>query len=92
MREEVLRVIDDILRPLIEADGGHIELVQLEGDSVVIRLTGACAGCPCAPYTTLRVIEPALKKVAGPNVRVRFERLPSRPAIAVGSQPEANKA
>jgi Fe-S cluster biogenesis protein NfuA len=51
MREEVQAVIDEI-RPRLQADGGDIELVDVEEDGVVkVRLRGACAGCPGAQMT-----------------------------------------
>ena len=51
MREEVQAVIDEI-RPRLQADGGDIELVDVEEDGVVkVRLKGACAGCPGAQMT-----------------------------------------
>ena len=64
-------IIDDLIRPLVEADGGQIELVEVEDSTVVIRLSGTCAGCPGQPYTLERVIEPALRRVLGDEVSVR---------------------
>lgn len=77
MLEKAARVISEVLRPLIEADGGSIELVSATDVEVVVRLYGACAGCPGAPYTTSQVIEPAIKRGLGPDVRVRIERAPA---------------
>jgi Fe-S cluster biogenesis protein NfuA len=51
MREQVQAVIDEI-RPRLQADGGDIELVDVEEGGVVkVRLRGACAGCPGAQMT-----------------------------------------
>jgi len=51
MREKVEAVIDEI-RPSLQADGGDIELVDVEEGGVVkVRLKGACAGCPGAQMT-----------------------------------------
>jgi Fe-S cluster biogenesis protein NfuA len=52
MREQVANVIDEI-RPSLQADGGDIELVDVEEDGgvVKVRLKGACAGCPGAQMT-----------------------------------------
>jgi len=51
MREQVQAVIDEI-RPRLQADGGDIELVDVEEGGVVkVRLQGACAGCPGAQMT-----------------------------------------
>lgn len=79
MLEKAERVLADVLRPLIEADGGAIELVSATQAEVVVRLLGACAGCPGAPYTTAQVVEPVLRRELGAEIRVRIERAPSAP-------------
>ena len=51
MRERVQAIIEEI-RPRLQADGGDIELVDVEEGGVVkVRLKGACAGCPGAQMT-----------------------------------------
>lgn len=69
-RDEVESVIEQHLRPLVEADGGTIELVELEGKRVVLRLEGTCAGCPGKPFTLAGVLEPALRRVLGEDAEV----------------------
>jgi len=62
MREKVQAVIDEI-RPRLQADGGDIELVEVDDDGVVkVRLKGACAGCPGAQMTLKMGIERHLKE------------------------------
>jgi Fe-S cluster biogenesis protein NfuA len=61
MRERVQEVIDEI-RPMLQADGGDVELVEVSEDGVVkVRLTGACGGCPMSQMTLSRGIENRLK-------------------------------
>jgi Fe-S cluster biogenesis protein NfuA len=61
MRERVQEVIDEI-RPMLQADGGDVELVEVSADGVVkVRLTGACGGCPMSQMTLSRGIESRLK-------------------------------
>ena len=51
MQEQVARVIEQ-LRPVIQADGGDLELVQVSDDGVVtLRLKGSCTGCGSATET-----------------------------------------
>ena len=50
------------LRPFLQADGGDIELLELEGNSVLVRLTGVCAGCPSAHMTLHLGVEAALRE------------------------------
>jgi len=60
MREKVEKIIADI-RPLLQADGGDVELVDVEDGVVKVRLKGACHGCPGALYTLKNGIEQRLK-------------------------------
>jgi Fe-S cluster biogenesis protein NfuA len=53
MRDQVAQVIEK-LRPVIQADGGDLELLSVSDDGVVtLRLRGSCTGCDSAA-TTLR--------------------------------------
>lgn len=61
MKERVEKVIDRI-RPVLQADGGNIELVDVVDGVVQVRLKGACAGCPGAQMTLKMGVEKALKE------------------------------
>ncbi len=68
MREEVSKVLDQV-RPSLQADGGDVELVDVTDDGVVmVKLKGACAGCPMSQMTLKMGIESALKQ-AVPQVK-----------------------
>ena len=68
MKDKVLEVIERV-RPLLQRDGGDIELVDVNEDCVVlVRLKGACQGCPGATMTIKAVIENLLVKEV-PEVR-----------------------
>ncbi len=62
--------MDEVLGPLIAADGGQIELVGFAENRLRVRLRGTCAGCPGRPYTLARIVEPVAKKWLGEDVRV----------------------
>jgi Fe-S cluster biogenesis protein NfuA len=49
------------IRPQIQADGGDIELVAVEGDTVKVRLRGACVGCPMSALTLKQGVERLIK-------------------------------
>ena len=51
----------DLVRPNLQADGGDVELVDVEGGVVKVRLKGACHGCPMAAMTLQMGIERVLK-------------------------------
>ena len=67
MREAVQKVIDGI-RPLLQTEGGDVELVSVEDGVVSVRLRGACAGCPGAQMTLKMGIERRIKE-AVPEVK-----------------------
>lgn len=60
-KDRVESVLDRI-RPYLRADGGDIELVALEGNSAVVRLTGVCAECPMAHMTLHLGVEASLRE------------------------------
>jgi len=61
MNEKIKQAIEDI-RPALQADGGDIELVNVDGGVVEVRLTGACHGCPHAQMTLSLGVEKHLKE------------------------------
>lgn len=61
MKPEVEKVLEKI-RPALQADGGDVELVDVDGGVVKVRLTGACNGCPMASITLKNGIEALLKE------------------------------
>ncbi len=62
MREKVEKALSKI-RPLLQADGGDVELIEVTKDKVVkVKLTGACGGCPMAQMTLKSGIERVLKE------------------------------
>ncbi|MBT4482335.1 MAG: NifU family protein [Candidatus Latescibacteria bacterium] len=61
MEEQIKEALDEI-RPSLQADGGDVEYVGLEGDVVKVKLTGACGGCPMAQMTLKNGIETLVKK------------------------------
>ena len=61
MDEQVKTAIEKI-RPLLQRDGGDIELVSVEGGVVKVQLKGACCGCPMSQMTLQSVVEETLKK------------------------------
>ena len=63
IRDQVTEIIDAKIRPAIQADGGNIELVDVDDQGVVkVRLQGACAGCPSAQMTLKMGIERMLRE------------------------------
>ena len=61
MQEKVKEVLEK-MRPFLVKDGGDVELVGVEGGTVKLKLTGACAGCPMSQMTLKNGIERMLKE------------------------------
>jgi Fe-S cluster biogenesis protein NfuA len=58
---------------LAESHGGSLELVSIEGDSVNVRLSGACRGCPAAASTLHDKLQRELRRRSGIDVKVNSE-------------------
>ncbi|WP_210411496.1 NifU family protein [Oceanispirochaeta crateris] len=62
LTEKVKKALEDV-RPSLQADGGDIELVEVKEDgTVMVKLQGACAGCPMSQMTLKQGVETYLKK------------------------------
>ena len=68
VKEKVQKALDKI-RPMLQADGGDCELIDVSDDGVVkVKLTGACQGCPMSEMTLKMGIERQLKSMV-PEVK-----------------------
>ena len=61
MEEDIKKALAEI-RPMLQADGGDVEYIGVEGDVVKVKLKGACGGCPMATITLKNGIETFIKK------------------------------
>jgi len=60
--DNVESVLDE-MRPYLIADGGNVELVELDGPVVRLRLQGACGSCPSSTMTLRMGIERRLREI-----------------------------
>ena len=74
MREAVQRVIEEVLNPLLESDASSIELLAVNEDEVVVRVTGRAAYGVGAEFVRTGVIEPALRKVVGDECAIHIKK------------------
>ena len=65
IKEELNRV-----RGMLQADGGDLELVSIEGKTVTLRLVGHCGSCPYAMMTLKQGIEDSLRQAVDPEIVV----------------------
>ncbi len=61
IEKRVQNALDEI-RPQIQLDGGDVELVAIEKQTVKVRLTGHCAGCPMSAMTLKNGVEALIKE------------------------------
>lgn len=60
--DNVEKVLDE-MRPYLMSDGGNVELVELDGPVVKLRLQGACGSCPSSAMTLRMGIERKLREM-----------------------------
>ena len=59
-KDEIVRLVREVLAPLVYADGGELYLVSVEDSGVSLHLGGRFSGCPGNTLTRRRVIEPLI--------------------------------
>jgi Fe-S cluster biogenesis protein NfuA len=52
----------NLIKPVLRADGGDVELIDINGGVVKLRLTGACGDCPMATMTLKNMVERTIKE------------------------------
>jgi NifU-like protein len=68
------RTINEQIRPALRADGGDIELVDVEGNKVIVAFRGMCAGCKTAEFTLKDVVEAKLKEFVSRDIVVEEQK------------------
>jgi Fe-S cluster biogenesis protein NfuA len=78
--EKVQTMIAEIIAPVLENDGGRLELVEFlpEQGEVSIRFVGSCANCPCSMLSLENIVKPPLLRIAGVTSVVHRGLLKSR--------------
>jgi NifU-like protein len=58
----IQQTINEQIRPALRAHGGNIELIDIEGNKVIVAFRGMCAQCKLAEFTMKDVVEAKLKE------------------------------
>lgn len=66
----IQKTVDEEVRPALRDDGGDLELVDIAGDKVLVKLRGSCAACPSAHITLKRWVEARLRERVSPAITV----------------------
>ncbi|MDI6774707.1 MAG: Fe-S cluster assembly protein NifU [Verrucomicrobiota bacterium] len=70
----IKETIDREIRPLLQKDGGDLELIDVAGDRVVVSFRGMCAGCQVAQFTMKDVVEAKLREFVSSDLVVEEEK------------------
>ena len=68
--KEIEDILNEYIKPAVEADGGAITLNYYKKNTVCVDLKGACSGCPSATSTLKQGIEALLKQKISPDIEV----------------------
>ena len=70
LREKIQKVVDELINPGVAQHGGHVALIDVQGNQVVLQFSGGCHGC-ASSIATLKVgIEATLKEEVSPDLEV----------------------
>jgi NifU-like protein len=68
--KQVEKTVDQYVRPLLQQDGGDVEILDIKDTLVYCRLTGSCQGCANASQTLRMMVEQTLKDMVDQRIRV----------------------
>lgn len=68
--QKVQKVIDEEIQPMLAADGGDIELVDVDGKRVMVSLHGRCSQCRASEVTIQNLVEKKLREHVEPDIVV----------------------
>ncbi len=68
----IQEIIEKEIRPLLQADGGDVELIDVDGNKVIVSLRGMCTGCLMADVT-IKNIEKKIKELVDEDLVVEAE-------------------
>ncbi len=66
----VEETISDVVRPILQKDGGNIELVDIDGKKVMVALRGACANCLVSDVTLKNLVQEKLREFVEDDIEV----------------------
>jgi len=67
--------VDREIRPMLQKDGGDLELIDVIGNRVIISFRGMCAQCNVAQFTMKDVVETKLREFVADNLVVEEEKI-----------------
>jgi Fe-S cluster biogenesis protein NfuA len=71
LEEKIRHTLESEVRPFLQADGGDLSFIALEGKTVKVQLRGACGHCPGAAMTLKMGVERVLRERVDPDLVVQ---------------------
>jgi NifU-like protein len=72
--QRIQETMDREIRPMLQRDGGDIELIDVDGDRVLVAFRGMCARCQVAEFTMKDVVEAKLREFVSPELVVEEDK------------------
>ncbi len=72
--QSVQQTINEQIRPALRAHGGNIELIDVEGNKVIVAFRGMCAQCRLAEFTMKDVVEAKLREFVSEDLFVEEDK------------------
>lgn len=70
-----IKLVEDVLereiKPVLAKDGGDIELVDVDGDDVMVKMLGACSGCQTSQVTLKNFVQTKVRELVSPDLNVK---------------------
>ena len=70
----IQQTINEQIRPALRADGGDLELVDIDGNKVIIAFRGMCAKCRTAEFTMKEVVEARVREFVSEDIFVEEDK------------------
>ena len=70
----VQKTLDEQVRPALQADGGDLELIDVDGDRVIIAFRGMCAQCQVSDFTMAEVVQAKLRIFVSDDIIVEEQK------------------
>jgi NifU-like protein len=67
----IKELLDNEVRPMLQRDGGDLELVDIDGTRVIVRFVGHCSGCRASGFTT-GWIQDKLQEIIDPAITIEI--------------------
>lgn len=72
--QKISEVIDREVRPMLQRDGGDLEIVDVQGNRVVVAFQGHCAGCVAATFTKNGLVQKKLRDAVDKSIVVEIQQ------------------